>query len=390
MPDGSEFTYNGELISSLSQISAQDWDACAGQDNPFLSHAFLNALEISGCVNAETGWQPCHIIIRNGSNKIVGLAPLYLKSHSMGEYVFDHGWAQAYERAGGQYYPKLLSAIPFTPVTGPRLMVHPDVSNSLKPKILIALLNAMRQIAQDHGASGVHINFPDLDLLPHLEKAGFAQRLSHQFHWINRGYETFDDFLNDLSSRKRKNIRKERAKITQAGLNIEIHTGDDLRAQHWDDFYHFYRDTYDRKWGRPYLTRQFFDILQDQMADRVALVLAYHEGRTIAGALNLIGSDALYGRNWGADGAYKFLHFECCYYQAIDFAIAHKLNRVEAGTQGEHKLQRGYLPIRTYSAHWLADAGLHSAVADFLNAEQRAEEDYISTLMAASPFKQIA
>ncbi|RED49819.1 hypothetical protein DFP90_105191 [Aestuariispira insulae] len=384
MPDGGD-SFTIATHASIAEIDPADWDACAGADNPFVSHAFLKALEESGSVRPDTGWGPHHLSLRGPDQRILAVAPLYLKGHSHGEYVFDWGWADAYERAGGQYYPKLLSAVPFTPVTGPRLMVRHDGETGLAKK---ALASGMMQLSERYGLSSIHINFledQDMDL---LEELGFLRRTGMQFHWHNDGYESFDDFLDALASRKRKSIRKERDKVKAAGIEMKRLTGDELKPHHWDHFYQFYIDTYDRKWGAPYLTRAFFDILQARMADKTLLVMAYRDDHPIAGALNLIGSDTLYGRNWGCDGNYKFLHFEACYYQAIDFAIERGLKRVEAGTQGQHKLQRGYLPTPTWSAHWCPDPSFTRAIERFLIQERREQDYLIKALSEQSPFKR--
>ncbi len=386
MPDGSDKPV-ASVVSHIGAIDAADWDNCAGTDNPFVSHAFLSALEESGAVNAKTGWQPQHLIIQNSTNQLLGAVPLYLKGHSYGEYVFDWNWADAYERAGGRYYPKLLAGIPFTPVNGPRLLV-PDGPD--RRKIQNALGAALQSFALQQGASSVHVNFCSDVELDILTGQGFLVRHGHQYHWQNEGYETFDDFLTNLSSRKRKAIKKERRQLVQSGIKVTRLTGDDLKAAHWDAFYHFYKDTYDRKWGSPYMSRDTFQMFHDSMRDKIMLVMGYEDGVPIAGALNFIGSDALYGRNWGAVVDYKFLHFEACYYQAIDFAIERKLKLVEAGTQGEHKIQRGYLPVATNSAHWFGDEGFYNAIERFLGQERLLEAENIKHLKELSPFKQVS
>ncbi|WP_193171598.1 GNAT family N-acetyltransferase, partial [Nisaea nitritireducens] len=321
MPDGENNTETRAAISvvrSIHEIDPADWDACAGAANPFLSHAFLSALEDSGSVKAETGWLPQHLVYADDEDRIAGIVPLYLKGHSQGEYVFDWGWADAYERAGGEYYPKLLSAVPFTPVTGPRLLCHPDVDAEAVGNILIG---GLIEITKRFEVSSLHVNFLPEAQWNALGEAGFLKRVGLQFHWHNDGYENFGDFLDALSSRKRKAIRKERKAAAEAGLTIRKLTGADIEPRHWDAFYRFYTDTSDRKWGSAYLTRSFFDLLGERMADRVLLVIAEMDGTPVAGALNLIGDDTLYGRNWGCIADFKFLHFELCYYQAIDFAI---------------------------------------------------------------------
>lgn len=383
MPDQSAaLTLTAE--ATIEAIDPAAWDACAGADNPFVRHAFLAALERSGSAIGPTGWLPRHLAVHDPAGTLVGAAPVYLKSHSYGEYVFDHGWADAYERAGGRYYPKLQCAVPFTPVPGPRLLVRPGA-----PAETAGLLAAgLRALVRNHEASSAHVTFPTETEWRLLGEAGWLQRLGHQYHWHNRGYGSFDDFLGDLASRKRKAIRKERRTVAEQGLAIHTLTGDDLTQEHWQAFYQFYLDTSDRKWGQPYLNAEFFHELGRTMADSVVLILAEDRGRYVAGALNLIGGDALYGRNWGSDGSYPFLHFEACYYRAIDFAIARGLKRVEAGAQGEHKIQRGYLPTLTYSAHWIADPALRRAVAQYLDRERPAIEAETAALALESPFRQ--
>jgi predicted N-acyltransferase len=316
---------------------------------------------------------------------VVAAAPLYLKSHSYGEYVFDHGWADAFERAGGSYYPKLQGAVPFTPVTGPRLLAR-DGPRAEEYKA--ALVSGLIEMAKRTGVSSVHVTFPTEEDALRLEAGGFLLRNGYQFHWENAGYGTFDDFLGALASRKRKTIRKERQQVAASGIAVAALTGAAIKGRHWDAFHRFYVSTYDRKWGYPYLTREFFEEIGATMADRVVLVMAERDGKPVAGALNLMGSDTLYGRNWGCALDVPFLHFECCYYQAIDFAIAHGLARVEAGTQGPHKLQRGYLPRLTWSAHWIRDQGFRRAVADFVARERRAIERDMAGFAAHSPYRQ--
>jgi uncharacterized protein len=372
------------IVPRLADIPAAEWDACAGAANPFLAHAFLEALEASGSATSETGWLPQHLALEDDDGKLMGAVPLYLKSHSYGEYVFDWGWASAYERAGGRYYPKLQCAVPFTPVTGPRLLLRPDAGSDAAATLIAAML----EMARRHKVSSLHITFPTEVEARHLAAAGFLQRMGQQFHWLNDGYKTFDDFLGALNSRKRKQIRRERRDALQGGMEIETLTGRAIRREHWDAFYRFYRATADRKWGDAYLTRGFFDLLGGRMAERVVLIMARKAGRYVAGALNLIGRDALYGRNWGCLGDFPFLHFEACYYRAIDFAIAHGLKRVEAGAQGQHKIQRGYLPVPTYSAHWIRDPGFARAVEDFVRRERLALEYEMGQLEnELSPFK---
>jgi hypothetical protein len=384
MPDGSEQP-TLKLVGRIADIDAQAWDACAGTDNPFLAHAFLKALEDSGSVGQKTGWLPRHLIVEAPDGQIVAAAPMYLKSHSQGEYVFDHGWADAYERAGGRYYPKLLVAVPFTPVPGPRLLVRPGPeSETARATLAAGLIAAAAQL----GVSSLHVNFAGEEDMAVLEAAGLMRRCGIQYHWHNQGYGSFDDFLGSLSSRKRKAIRRERQAVADQGISVTPVTGDDLKPRHWDAFFRFYMDTGSRKWGRPYLTREFFDRIGAAMADRIVLVMAEQDGRFVGGALNLVGSDALYGRNWGCDGEYPFLHFEACYYQAIEFAISRGLARVEAGAQGEHKIQRGYLPVETSSAHWIADPNFAAAVADFLKRETRMIREEGKALAEFSPFRK--
>lgn len=375
-----------KAVVDITTVDAEAWDGCAGTENPFVRHAFLAALERSGSVAAETGWLPQHLVLEAPDGRVLGCVPAYLKNHSYGEYVFDHGWAHAFERAGGDYYPKLQVSVPFTPVTGPRLLVAPGEDDAAVSRILAT---GLRALCERHDASSVHVTFPEEAQWALLGEEGWLQRTGHQYHWLNDGYATFDDFLAALSSRKRKAIKKERQKARESGVAIEVLTGNALTEDHWDAFFGFYMDTGSRKWGTPYLTRTFFSLLGETMADQVALVMAKDEDRWVAGALNLIGGDALYGRNWGCDGYYKFLHFEACYYQAIDFAIARGLARVEAGAQGEHKLQRGYMPTRTFSAHWIRHPGLRAAVADYLDRETQAVDGEIEALSAyASPFRK--
>ncbi|WP_119462307.1 GNAT family N-acetyltransferase [Rhodospirillaceae bacterium SYSU D60014] len=384
MPDGRE-PVTARVTERIGTVDAAQWDACAGGDNPFVSHAFLAALEDSGSVEAETGWLPQHLLVEDAAGALCAAAPMYLKGHSYGEYVFDHGWAAAYERAGGHYYPKLQVAVPFTPVPGPRLLVRPGPSADTVRRTLI---QAMVEVARRHKVSSLHVTFASEADSRALAEAGLMLRAGYQFHWTNPGYDSFEDFLAALSSRKRKAIRKERREVAESGIEIRALTGDAIEEQHWDAFYGFYISTSDRKWGSPYLTREFFSRLGERMADRIVLVMAEDRGRPVAGALNLRGTDALYGRNWGCDGDYRFLHFEACYYQAIEYAIAHRLARVEAGAQGEHKIQRGYLPVMTHSAHWIRDEPFAAAVEGFLRREQLAVEQDIRTLADYSPFRR--
>jgi predicted N-acyltransferase len=364
----------------VASFAAADWDACAGSGNPFLSHAFLSALEESGSATARTGWQPVPIAIDGANGRPAAVMPAYAKSHSQGEYVFDHSWAAAFDQAGGNYYPKLQIAVPFSPVPGRRLLTNDPVHAP-------ALIAAAEALVRNNGLSSAHATFIDPCEVPLFEGAGWLIRIDSQFHWHNDGYGDFDDFLAGLSSRKRKAIRKERRGALE-GLSVEHVTGAAITEAHWDAFWQFYQDTGARKWGRPYLTRRFFSLLGERMADRVLLIFAMHEGLPVAGALNLIGTDTLYGRYWGTTIDMPHLHFEICYYQAIDAAIARGLARVEAGAQGEHKLSRGYRPVPTYSAHFLADRRLRSAVAEFLEAERQAVSNEIAVLDEMTPFKK--
>ena len=384
MPDGGD-AITVRMVERIGDIPAADWDACAGADNPFVSHAFLEALEASRSAVAPTGWAPRHIVAEDARGRTVGVVPMYLKSHSYGEYVFDHGWADAYRRAGGRYYPKLQVSVPFTPVPGPRLLVRPEGEAAA---VRAALVEALAAIADRLGVSSLHVTFCTADEAAAFDAAGWLIRHGRQFHWQNGGYRSFDDFLAALSHSRRKSIRKERRQVAAQGIEIDALTGPDIEPRHWDTFFEFYIATSDRKWGSPYLTRDFFHRLGATMADRVLLILPRLGSHYVAGALNLIGRDTLYGRNWGSRGDFPFLHFEACYYQAIDFAIARGLARVEAGAQGEHKIQRGYLPIPTYSAHWIADAGFRKAVASFLERETEMVGCEISELAEHSPFKQ--
>ena len=378
-----------KVVSQISEIKAGDWDACANPDsarhNPFVSHAFLKALEDAGTLGPKTGWLPRHLVLEDGANGVAAVAPCYLKGHSQGEYVFDHGWADAYQRAGGRYYPKLLLAVPFTPVPGPRLLVKPGPRAVADEQVLAA---AAVELASQSGFSSVHLTFLDKDVQARLSAFGFLARTGQQFHWHNQGYEDFEDFLNSFASRKRKAVRKERAEAMSDGIAIEHITGADITEAHWDAMYEFYMDTGNRKWGHPYLNREFFSELGKSMSARCLLIFAKRAGRYVAGALNIIGGDCLYGRYWGAIEHHPALHFEICYYQAIDYAIAHGLARVEAGAQGEHKLARGYLPVETYSAHWLADPGLKRAVERYLVEERKAVKEEVVEMAALGPFKR--
>ncbi len=373
----------GELVArmagSVGELPADQWDRLAGGGNPFVSHAFLSALEDSGSVGPGSGWQPAPLVIEDGG-RLVAALPAYLKGHSQGEYVFDHAWADAWERAGGRYYPKLQIAAPFTPATGPRVLTQ-------NPALAAPLLDFAERFAQANALSSIHATFLEPTQVTLFETAGWLLRHDLQFHWTNRGYATFDDFLAALASRKRKAIRKERA-AAQEDVTIRRLTGADLKSEHWDAFWVFYQDTGSRKWGSPYLTREAFDLIDERLRDKVLLVLAYDGRRPIAGALNFIGSEALYGRYWGCTEERRFLHFELCYYQAIDAAIELGVSRVEAGAQGQHKIARGYEPVQTTSAHWIADPGFRKAVADFLDRERQGVAIDAEWLTERTPFKK--
>jgi predicted N-acyltransferase len=368
------------IAQGVTTLAAEDWDACAGPGNPFVSHAFLAALEESASVNGRSGWQALPIVVDGDDGRPAAIAPAYAKSHSQGEYVFDQGWADAWERAGGQYYPKLQIASPFSPVPGPRLLLR-------DPSLAPALIAALEAVTDQSGLSSAHATFIAPHEVPLFEAAGWLIRQGTQFHWHNDGYAGFDDFLAALSSRKRKAIRKERAAAVE-GLTIRHLTGAEITPAHWDAFWVFYQDTGARKWGRPYLTRRFFDLLGDAMGERILLIFAERDGVPIAGALNLIGDDTLYGRYWGATEEVPFLHFELCYYQAIDAAIARGLKTVEAGAQGEHKLARGYAPVPTFSAHYIPDAGFRRAIADYLEREREAVAADRDCLQELTPFRR--
>ena len=403
------------IAQSLAEAPAIAWDACAsgipvkstqGPEptdveesssflstqstrghlcNPFISHAFLSSLEESNSVGQRTGWQSRHLLLEDKTGALLGAAPCYVKSHSRGEYVFDHGWADAFERAGGGYYPKLQVAVPFTPVTGPRLLARPGPAAEA---VRGALADALTEITTANDLSSAHVTFLTEPEWRALGQRGFLQRTDQQFHWANEGYTTFDEFLDRLASRKRKTIRRERKEALPPGIEVAWLTGSDLTEAVWDAFFAFYMETGSRKWGRPYLTREFFSIIGEKMRDRILLVMAKRAGRWIAGAINFLGSDTIYGRNWGAVEHHPFLHFELCYYQAIDYAIQHKLGSVEAGAQGEHKLARGYLPKTTYSAHFIGNPALRRAVADYLKHERACVQAAGEELAAAAPFRK--
>jgi predicted N-acyltransferase len=389
-PNGDAAERVVRIVSRIADVPAADWDTCArgaapSPTNPFISHAFLRALEESGSATRKTGWLPHHLLLEDGSGTLLGAMPCYLKAHSQGEYVFDHGWADAYERAGGSYYPKLQASVPFTPVPGKRLLVRAGEGEIEREALL---LQAAMQVTDRLGISGLHIAFLTSEEWDLAGELGFLKRTDQQFHWRNDGYASFEDFLAALASRKRKTVRKERREALADGIATEWVTGSDLTEAHLDAFFDFYMDTGSRKWGSPYLTRQCFSLLRESMADKMLLVLAKRAGRYIAGALNFIGADTLYGRYWGGIEEHPLLHFEVCYYQAIDFAIQHGLARVEAGAQGAHKLARGYLPSETYSAHYIADLALRRAVTDYLSRERRAVAREMALLTEAAPFRK--
>ena len=372
-----------KILHGIEEIDEKVWDSCANASspfNPFLSHRFLLALEKSKSVAPESGWQPFHLLVEKGK-KLIGVVPMYLKSHSQGEFVFDYGWADAWQRAGGSYYPKLQCSVPFTPATGPRLLAR-DPS----PENLNTLVNATIEVAQKTKVSSLHMTFMQKDQWEATKEQGFLSRIDQQFHWHNAGYETFDDFLGDLASKKRKNLKRERRGALENDISIEWATGDSIAEEHWDAFYHFYVDTGARKWGSPYLTREFFSLIGENIPQDILLIMAKRNDAYIAGALNFIGGDTLFGRNWGCIEDHRFLHFEVCYYQAIDFAIQHNLKKVEAGAQGSHKVARGYLPQATYSAHWISDPNFKDAVKRFLDDERKYVEEDIAYIETRSPF----
>ncbi|MCB2087432.1 MAG: GNAT family N-acetyltransferase [Sphingomonadaceae bacterium] len=376
----SEAPLTARVAASVGELPSDQWDVLSGSDNPFTSHSFLSIMEQSGSVGPGTGWNPAPLVLEDARGQLVAALPAYAKSHSQGEYVFDHAWADAWHRAGGDYYPKLQIAVPFTPATGPRLLLTDE-------SLATPLLRAAEQLCVQNGFSSAHATFIEAAQRKLFEQAGWLLRSDIQFHWENRDYASFDDFLSALASRKRRTLRKERA-TAQDGVEIRRLTGGDIRPEHWDAFWLFYQDTGARKWGTPYLTREAFDLLGEQMADRILLVLAYDQGQPIAGALNFIGGSALFGRYWGCVQDRRFLHFELCYYQAIDAAIELDLKRVEAGAQGGHKLARGYAPVQTWSAHWIADPGFREAVADFLRREREGVAVDRMYLDQRTPFKK--
>jgi hypothetical protein len=372
------------VLSALADVGRVEWDALANPPDapfdPFLSWDFLQALEESGCVSAQAGWQPAHLIARDARNALIGAMPLYAKDHSYGEYVFDHAWADALYRAGGRYYPKLQCAVPFTPVPGRRIFAR-------EPGVVGALAQAAINVAQQARASSVHMTFASEDQCDDIAPLGYMKRVGLQYHWFNRGYSCFGDFLSELSSQRRKTIRRERERATE-GLTIKRLRGPEIGERDWNFFFRCYMDTGSRKWGQPYLNRAFFTLLGERMADRCVLFVAEVDGKPVASALNLVGGEALYGRYWGRVADVPFLHFELCYYQAIELAIELGLPRVEAGAQGEHKLARGYVPVQTYSAHWIAHPGLRQAVRRYLESEAPAVVDEAEALLAATPFKK--
>ena len=410
-----DFELRIRITQSLAEVPARAWNMCAGEaveiaaqpkpelkstagdnlcptlstrgsaPNPFVSHEFLSSLEASRSVGGRTGWQPRHLLAEDATGELVGVVPCYVKMHSRGEYVFDHSWAEAFERAGGSYYPKLQVAVPFTPVTGPRLLARAGLETEAVRR---ALADALVEITTASELSSAHVTFLTKDEWQTLDERNFLRRTDQQFHWENADYNSFDDFLAALASRKRKTIRRERKEALSAGIDVCWLTGSDLTESIWDAFFTFYMETGSRKWGRPYLTREFFSVAGEKMHDRILLVMARRAGRWIAGAINFIGADTLYGRNWGAIEHHPFLHFELCYYQAIEYAIAHRLRWVEAGAQGEHKLARGYLPHTTYSAHFIANPDLRRAIADYLARERVYVRAAAEELAAAAPFRK--
>ncbi|MGX9144624.1 GNAT family N-acetyltransferase [Mesorhizobium sp. 128a] len=395
--EGDGQTANAEfsirIAAGIGAFTCDEWNGFGGTTrgdaetsyNPLVSFAFLSALEDSGCAVRRTGWQGHHLRLENAQGRLLGAVPCYLKSHSQGEYVFDHGWSDAFERAGGRYYPKLQCAVPFSPVTGPRLLVSRGEDNAT---VKAGLAAGLKALTEKLGVSSAHVTFAQESDIETLEAAGFLHRTDQQFHFFNEGFSTYDDFLATLASRKRKAMKKERREALANDISIDRLTGKDLTEKAWDDLFAFYMDTGSRKWGRPYLNRKFFSLIGERMADDILLVMAKRNGRYIAGAINFIGSDALYGRNWGCIEDHPFLHFEVCYHQAIDFAIERKLKVVEAGAQGEHKLARGYRPVTMHSAHYIAHPGLRNAVADYLRRERREVERMGEILEEHTPFRK--
>lgn len=378
------------VVENISEFTADEWNNLVGasrQDahyNPFITRKFLLALEESGSVSRKAGWLPRHLRLEDDQGRLIGAVPNYLKGHSQGEYVFDHGWADAFERAGGQYYPKFQAAVPFTPVAGPRLLNHIAYESEA---VRLALAGGLRELADQTGVSSAHVTFALPDEIAALKRAGFLHRTDQQFHFKNKNFKSYDDFLSELVSRKRKALKKERREAVSDGIQIDWLTGSDLTESVWDDFFAFYMDTGSRKWGRPYLNRQFYSLIGESMADDILLVMAKRNGHYIAGAINFIGGDTLFGRHWGCIEDHPYLHFEVCYHQAIDFAIERKLSVVEAGAQGEHKIARGYVPVTTHSAHYIVHEGFRNAVRDYLDHERREVEQIRSALEEHSPFR---
>jgi predicted N-acyltransferase len=381
LPDGGALNF--ALAGGMAEIAAADWDACAGDANPFVRHGFLAALEESASAGPRTGWLPRHALLRDAAGALVACAPMYAKAHSYGEYVFDHSWANAFAQAGGRYYPKLQVAVPFSPVPGPRLLVRAGVDAS---PLRRAMATALAECSDALSCSSVHVTFCSAEEQADCAAAGWLARQGVQFHWHNAGYRDFADFLDALSSRKRKAIRKERERARE-GLELRALVGREITAAHWRAFHGFYLATVDKRWGQAYLSEAFWPAMAAAMGDAVVLMLAERDGRPVAGALNLRGADALYGRNWGCTIDQPYLHFELCYYMAIDFAITHGIARVEAGAQGEHKIARGYLPARTHSAHFIGHPGLRRAVADFLSRETPAIAAEMEELATLSPYR---
>ena len=391
-------TYTVKAVGSIKEVGQRHWDACANPYgrlglgvtptpfDPFVSFAFLNALEESGSAVAETGWAPYHLSLEDDRQIPLGVVPMYLKNHSQGEYVFDYNWADAFERSGGRYYPKLQVSVPFTPATGRRVLVaaHKDTEEMEQ-----YLLSGIMQVAEKMAVSSVHVTFATKSQYERMGDLGFLQRTHKQFHWVNNSYSDFDDFLAQLSSKKRKNIKRERRIALESGVEIECLTGQDIKEHHWDAFYRFYLDTSSRKWGSPYLTRKFFSLVGQSMPEDILLIMCRRRDRYVAGAINFIGGDCLFGRNWGCLEHHPLLHFEVCYYQAIQFAIERGLNRVEAGAQGPHKLARGYLPTHTYSAHWIVNKSFKDAVYRFLEQERAYVDEEIDYMEEHSPFRQV-
>lgn len=382
--DGGDHEFNLTIADGMGAVSREEWNALVAYGHPFMDWDFLEALEATGCVSPETGWTPQHLLLREASGALAGAAPLYVKDHSRGEFVFDWSWADAYERAGGRYYPKLLCAVPFTPVTGPRLLTGEDPRT---PSLIRLLAGAIAKTTEASALSSAHVNFLDERDWQLLGEEGWLQRIDQQYHWLNRGYQSFDDFLGALASRKRKMIRKERAAACN-GLEIQRLSGAQITASHWDAFFAFYMDTGGRKWGSPYLNRDFFALIHERMGEKLVLVMAFDDGVPIAAALNVAARDALYGRYWGRRENRPFLHFELCYYQAIEHAIEAGLDRVEAGAQGDHKLARGYEPVTTRSAHWITHPGLRSALEEYLTRERQAVSSGVEHLAAYTPFRK--